>query len=165
MHGGRNGLKYIKAPHAELYDLEKDPLETTNRVAEERARVEDLDRKVDAALRHPVPSAVAPAVDPEAAERLRALGYASGSRAPRPRGTVLRDPKDGVRFLPRLNRGMSAARTEPELAIRELTAVLKEDPGLFMARRTRAVAYAAAGRHELAVDDLAPARQGRTAHA
>ena len=49
---------------------------------------------------------------------------------------------------------MSAARTEPELAIRELTAVLKEDPGLFMARRTRAVAYAAAGRHELAVDDL-----------
>ena len=147
-------LKYIKAPHAELYDLEKDPLETTNRVAEERARVEDLDRKVDAALRHPVPSAVAPAVDPEAAERLRALGYASGSRAPRPRGAVLRDPKDGVRFLPRLNRGMSAARTEPELAIRELTAVLKEDPGLFMARRTRAVAYAAAGRHELAVDDL-----------
>ena len=155
LHAWRtNALKYIKAPHAELYDLEKDPLETTNRVAEERASVEDLDRKVDAALRHPVPSAAAPAVDPEAAERLRALGYASGSRAPRPRGTVLRDPKDGVRFLPRLNRGMSAARTEPDLAIRELTAVLKEDPGLFMARRTRAVAYAAAGRHELAVDDL-----------
>ena len=83
LHAWRtNDLKYIKAPHAELYDLEKDPLETTNRVAEERARVEDLDRKVDAALRHPVPSAAAPAVDPEAAERLRALGYASGSRAP-----------------------------------------------------------------------------------
>ena len=49
---------------------------------------------------------------------------------------------------------MSAARTEPELAIRELTAVLKEDPGLFMARRTRAVAYAAAGRHDLAIADL-----------
>ena len=155
LHAWRTkGFKYIKAPHAELYNLEKDPLETTNRVADERATVEDLDRKVDAALRHPVPSAVAPAVDPEAAERLRALGYASGSRAPRPSGAVLRDPKDGVRFLPRLNRGMSAARTEPELAIRELTAVLKEDPGLFMARRTRAVAYAAAGRHELAVDDL-----------
>ena len=155
LHAWRtNALKYIKAPHAELYDLEKDPLETTNRIAEERARVEDLDRKVDAALRHPVPSAAAPAVDPEAAERLRALGYASGSRAPRPRGAVLRDPKDGVRFLPRLNRGMSAARTEPDLAIRDLTAVLKEDPGLFMARRTRAVAYAAAGRHELAVEDL-----------
>jgi arylsulfatase A-like enzyme/tetratricopeptide (TPR) repeat protein len=147
-------LKYIRAPHAELYDLAKDPQETTNRVAEERARVEDLDRKVEAALRHPVPSAEAPTVDPEAAERLRALGYASGSRTRGPRGAVLRDPKEGVRFLPRLNRGMSAARTEPDLAIRELTAVLKEAPGLFMARRTRAVAYAAAGRHELAVDDL-----------
>ena len=67
---------------------------------------------------------------------------------------MLRDPKDGVRLLPRLNRGMSAARSEPELAIRELTAVLKEDPGLFMARRTRAVAYAAAGRHDLAIADL-----------
>ena len=155
LHAWRTkGLKYIKAPQAELYDLEKDPLETTNRLAEERASAEDLDRKVDAALRHPVPSAAAPTVDPEAAERLRALGYASGNRAPRPRGAVLRDPKDGVRFLPRLNRGMSAARTEPELAIRELTAVLKEDRGLFMARRTRAVAYAAAGRHALAVDDL-----------
>ena len=76
----------------------------------------------------------------------------AASRAPA--GTALRDPKDGVRLLPRLNRGMSAARSEPELAIRELTAVLEEDPGLFMARRTRAVAYAAAGRHELAIADL-----------
>jgi choline-sulfatase len=155
LHAWRTkGLKYIKAPRAELYDLEKDPQETTNRVAEERARVEDLERKVDAALGHPVPSAAAPTVDPEAAERLRALGYASGSRFVRPPGAVLRDPKEGIRLLPRLNRGMSAARTEPELAIREMTAVLKEDPGLFMARRTRAVAYAAAGRHALAVDDL-----------
>src|SRR5947199_209336 len=77
-----------------------------------------------------------------------------GARAARAPGTALRDPKDGIRFLPRLNRAMSAARTEPALAIRELTAVLAEDPGVFMARRTRAVAYAAAGRHDLAVADL-----------
>jgi arylsulfatase A-like enzyme/Tfp pilus assembly protein PilF len=155
LHAWRTrGLKYIKAPHPELYDLEKDVSETTNRVREQRERVEDLDRKLEAALRHPAPSAAAPTVDAETAERLRALGYASGGRASRPRGAVLRDPKDGVRLLPRLNRGMSAARAEPELAIRELTAVLKEDPGLFMALRTRAVAYAAAGRHELAVADL-----------
>jgi len=49
---------------------------------------------------------------------------------------------------------MSAARVEPDVAIRELTAVLAEDPDLLMARRTRAVAYAAAGRHELAIADL-----------
>ncbi len=156
LHAWRtSGLKYIKAPNPELYDLEKDVSETTNRVREQRERVEDLDRKLEAALRHSTtPSAAAPTVDAETAERLRALGYASGGRISRPRSAVLRDPKDGVRLLPRLNRGMSAARAEPELAIRELTAVLKEDPGLFMALRTRAVAYAAAGRHELAVADL-----------
>jgi choline-sulfatase len=155
LHAWRTrGFKFIKAPHPELYDLEKDASETTNRAGEQRARVEDLDRKLEAALLHPTPSAAAPTVDAETAERLRALGYASGGRVSRPRSTALRDPKDGVRFLPRLNRGMSAARAEPELAIRELTAVLKEAPGLFMARRTRAVAYAAAGRHELAIADL-----------
>ena len=109
---------------------------------------------LEAALRHPTPVGRSPSVDAETAERLRALGYVSGGRVSRPAGAALRDPKDGVRLLPRLNRGMSAARAEPELAIRELTAVLAEDPGLFMARRTRAVAYAAAGRHELAIADL-----------
>lgn len=155
LHAWRTaGYKFIKAPHPELYDLQNDPSEKTNRVAEEGARVSELSSQLDVALRHPTPSAPAPTVDAETAERLRALGYVSGGHASRPAGAPLRDPKDGVRFLPRLNRGMSAARTEPELAIRELTAVLQEDPGLFMARRTRAVAYAAAGRHDLAIADL-----------
>jgi tetratricopeptide (TPR) repeat protein len=87
-------------------------------------------------------------------QRLSALGYMSGGSAARKAGAPLRDPKDGIRLLPRLNRGMSSARTEPEIAIRELTAVLEHDPGLLMARRTRAVAYAAARRHDLAIADL-----------
>jgi choline-sulfatase len=156
LHAWRaSGFKFIKAPKPELYDMEKDPSETTNRAADERARAEDLGGKLEVALRRPTPTATAaPVVDPEAAERLRALGYASGGRPVRRPGAALRDPKDGIRLLPRLNRGMSAARTQPELAIRELTSVLREDPGLFMARRTRAVAYAAAARHDLAIADL-----------
>ena len=155
LHAWRTAsVKYIKAPRAELYDLQKDAAETTNRAAEDPARVENLNRTVEAALKTPTPSAPAASVDPETAERLRALGYASGGRVSRTAGVALKDPKDGVRLLPRLNRGMSAARTEPAIAITELTAVLAEDPGLFMARRTRAVAYAAAGRHDLAIADL-----------
>jgi choline-sulfatase len=146
--------KYIMAPREELYDLKVDAAETRNQAEEQRARVEDLNRKVEAALKSPTPSGPTGSVDPETAERLRALGYASGGRVSRPAGAALRDPKDGVRLLPRLNRGMSAARTEPAVAIRELTAVLEEDPGLFMARRTRAVAYAAARRHDQAIADL-----------
>src|SRR4029450_12764975 len=49
---------------------------------------------------------------------------------------------------------MKVARTEPEKAIRELTALLAEDPGMLVALRTRAVAYAAAGRPADAVRDL-----------
>jgi tetratricopeptide (TPR) repeat protein len=56
--------------------------------------------------------------------------------------------------MPALNRGMSTARTDPAAAIRDLTAVLAEDPGQLMARRTRAVAYGSAGRHDLAIAEL-----------
>ena len=64
-------------------------------------------------------------------------------------------PKDGIGLVTRLGRnGMTVARTEPEKAIRELTALLAEDPGMLVALRTRAVAYAAAGRHADAVRDL-----------
>jgi choline-sulfatase len=148
------GFKYIKAPHPELYDLQHDRSESTNRIEELHAQANDLAGKLEQTLlRAPAPAAPHP-VDSEVAERLRALGYVSGTRTSRPAGAALRDPKDGIRLLPRLNRGMSAARTEPQVAIRELTAVLNDDPGLLMARRTRAVAYAAAGQHDLAIADL-----------
>jgi arylsulfatase A-like enzyme/Tfp pilus assembly protein PilF len=154
LHAWRTATaKFIDAPRAELYDLEHDASEVTNVAADHPARAEELRQALEVALRRSAPSASA-AVDPEAAERLRALGYVSGGTVPRSTGRPLRDPKDGVRILPRLNRGMSAARVEPETAIRELTAVLADDPDLMMARRTRAVAYAAARRHELAIADL-----------
>ena len=154
LHAWRTATaKFIDAPRPELYDLERDGSETSNRAVEQPARVEELRTALDTALRRSAPAAAA-SVDPEAVERLRALGYVSGGAPVPSKGRALRDPKDGVKLLPRLNRGMSAARIEPDVAIRELTAVLAEDPDLLMARRTRAVAYAAAGRHELAIADL-----------
>ena len=154
LHAWRtSSFKLIEAPRPELYDLQADAAERVNRVAEQPARAEELRRKLQAALSRPAPVAAAP-VDGQTAERLAALGYLGGGRARPPTGATRRDPKDGAHLLPRLNRGMSFARTDPELAIRDLTAVLVEDPGLLMARRTRAVAYAAAGRHDLAVAEL-----------
>jgi arylsulfatase A-like enzyme/cytochrome c-type biogenesis protein CcmH/NrfG len=145
--------KLIEAPRPELYDLEADAGERANKAADEPARVEELRRVLQSAVSRPAPAAAAE-VDPETTERLRALGYVSGGRAQPASGAARRDPKDGVRLMPRLNRGMSLARTDPPLAIRELKAVLDDDPGLLMARRTLAVAYAAAGRHEQAVAEL-----------
>jgi choline-sulfatase len=145
--------KFIEAPRPELYDLANDASETQDRVDTERVRAHDLRRTLQAALSAPMPDAAKP-VDPDTARRLSALGYISGAGAPRAGGAPLRDPKDGVHLLPPLNRGMSVARTDPEVAIRDLTAVLAEDPDLLMARRTRAVAYAAARRHDHAIADL-----------
>jgi arylsulfatase A-like enzyme/Tfp pilus assembly protein PilF len=149
-------FKLILAPRPELYDLAQDAGETANRYGEDRERVEQLRRPLEAAIAHPGPSA-AVALAPDEARKLAALGYISGgssSASPSAATRALRDPKDGVRFMPRLNSGMSNARTNPEVAIRDLTSVLAEDPGLLMARRMRAVAYAAAGRHERAIADL-----------
>ena len=98
--------------------------------------------------------AAAQAIDAETAERLQALGYlgGGGATAPVPTG---RDPKDGIALATRLGRnGMSVARTDPKAAIRELTALLAEDPGMLVVLRTRAVAYETAGQYEAAIRDL-----------
>jgi choline-sulfatase len=146
-------FKFIEAPTPELYDLVQDASETSNRIADQRVRAHDLRRTLQAALSGPMPDA-AQQVDADTARRLSALGYISGGAVARRAGATGRDPKDGVHLLPPLNRGMSAARTDPAVAIRDLTAVLNEEPDLLMARRTRAVAYAAAGRHAQAIADL-----------
>ncbi len=149
------GFKLVEAPKPELYDLKNDPAELTNLLDKDPARVAELRRGLEASLRQlSAPAGATASSDPQTLERLRSLGYLGGSGAKRTATGPLRDPKDGVRFLPRLNRGMSAQRLQPEIAIRELTSVLAEDPGLLMARRTRAVAYAAAGKPELAIADM-----------
>jgi tetratricopeptide (TPR) repeat protein len=143
--------KLIEAPRVELYDLRADPAESLNLSAKEPSRVEAMRRELQRAMARTTPDAAQP-VDPETAERLAALGYVGTSTTAPPSG---RDPKDGIGLVTRLGRnGMTVARTEPEKAIRELTALLAEDPGMLVVLRTRAVAYAAAGRHTDAIRDL-----------
>jgi choline-sulfatase len=145
--------KLIEAPRVELYDLAADPQEARDLSAREASRALGMRRALQQAMATTTPNA-AQAVDPETAERLAALGYVGtgGSAAAPPAG---RDPKDGISLVTRLGRnGMTVARTEPEKAIRELSALLAEDPGMLVVLRTRAVAYAAAGRHAEAIGDL-----------
>jgi choline-sulfatase len=146
--------KMIEAPKPELYDLEQDPGETRNRAGSENTRFAELQQKLQAALARPAPAAAAE-LDPETAERLRALGYVGGgASAPSVASATARDPKDGVRLLPGLNKGMMAVRTEPAVAIKELRAVLAEDPNLFVARRSLAMAYGSAGQYAKAIAEL-----------
>ncbi len=155
LHSWRTArFKLIEAPRMELYDLESDSSETRDRSAAEPARVDEMRQKLRKAMSTTTPAATQ-AIDAETAERLQALGYLGGggtSQAPTPTG---KDPKDGIGLATRLGRnGMSVARTEPLKAIPELTALLAEDPGMLVARRTRAVAYETAGQYEAAIRDL-----------
>jgi choline-sulfatase len=154
LHAWRTSkFKLIEAPRVELYDLAADPSEARDLSAKDPSRTDAMRRELQRAMATTTPNA-ARAVDPETAERLAALGYVGtgGSAGAPPSG---RDPKDGISLVTRLGRnGMTVARTEPAKAIRELTALLAEDPGMLVVLRTRAIAYATAGRPEDAVRDL-----------
>jgi arylsulfatase A-like enzyme/Tfp pilus assembly protein PilF len=86
--------KYIDLPIAERYDLAADAAERTNLAG----KSPDRDRALAGALRGF--AAAAPgarqAEDGEAAARLRALGYVSGTAAPKARYTEADDPKSLV---------------------------------------------------------------------
>jgi tetratricopeptide (TPR) repeat protein len=88
-----DGWKYIEAPRAELYHLREDPEEARNRI-EDRAQV---GQAMSARLRGfdtAGSPASAVAADPEAAERLAALGYVGGAFfTGTPSGV---DPKDAA---------------------------------------------------------------------
>jgi choline-sulfatase len=147
-------FKLIDAPRVELYDLKADGAETQDRSQEDGARVATLRSELARIMSTTTPVA-AQAIDAETAERLGALGYLGGGTPGAAPTATGRDPKDGIRLATRLGRnGMSVARTEPEKAIRELTALLAEDAGILVALRTRAVAYETAGQYEAAIRDL-----------
>lgn len=116
--------KYIAAPRAELYDIERDPGETQNLISSEQPRASELAQKIDAIS----PAELSPsgrALDPAALARLQSLGYASGSRS---RASAAPDPKDRRELFARLAlitsgelRGLAL-----EQALRD---VLRDDPG------------------------------------
>jgi arylsulfatase A-like enzyme/Flp pilus assembly protein TadD len=73
--------KLILSSEAELYDLSADPAETQNLAASRITIVEGMTKKIRELSRSKSPRAEAE-VSPEAAERLRALGYVGGSTRP-----------------------------------------------------------------------------------
>jgi arylsulfatase A-like enzyme/cytochrome c-type biogenesis protein CcmH/NrfG len=117
--------KFIAAPRPELYDLSSDANETANVVEREPALARTLASRVEKyAGAEPVVASAPP--DPEAASRLRALGYASGH----PRGTpsARPDPKDRRELALRLAQVASGEVAGRDLE-NALTAILKDDPG------------------------------------
>ena len=146
--------KLILAPQVELYDLGHDWAESQDLAAREPGRVAELRRPLEALLARAV-APVAAAGDPAVAERLRALGYLGGGAGAPPAGQGSgRDPKQGLALVNALEDALTLLRADPAAAERQLDAVLREEPGLPLALRSRALARNAAGRPAAALEDV-----------
>lgn len=88
----QGSLKLIEAPRPELYDVASDPAELDDRIDREAGRAAPLRARL-VTLRRSEPAPAGRGPDPEAAERLASLGYASGASRPQ---AAPRNPRDGM---------------------------------------------------------------------
>jgi Flp pilus assembly protein TadD len=149
----RAGLKYMEAPRRELYDLEADPREASNRAASD-PRSAELGRRL-AELRRATVSAAPVADDATARQRLASLGYVGAepgrSSDAVPDARPLPDPKDRVHLFVRFERA-SAALHAGQLgdATAAFEALVAADPANPVFRGYLAESNRRRGRHVLA---------------
>jgi arylsulfatase A-like enzyme len=115
--------KYIRAPRPELYDLTADPGETRNLVDTSPEVASRLSAALDAELVRLGDAESRRGPDPEAAERLRALGYVQG---PEGRGSGA-DPKDRLEVARLIGRAVGPFPTPQEL-IAAYEEIARRDP-------------------------------------
>lgn len=151
-------FKLIDAPRPELFDLERDPGETTNIFEERRAlgermiaRLRELEQGFDAA---PVQQPAGD-VDPEVRARLAALGYIGSFVATASdRRTDRADPKDKVGLVNQMTAARELAQ-EPggfERAAALLRQVLAADPAVIDGWFSLGNLYFKEGRFREAID-------------
>jgi arylsulfatase A-like enzyme len=138
--------KYIEAPHAELFDLEKDPREQANVIRANEAQAGTMRAELSRLM-----AAHARANPPPAREKATgSLGYISGgSRKVRAEGP---DPKDRLAEYQMFDDALDAMYSERlDAAIRGFQGVLKLDRNNLPARGTLGEAYLRAGKPDAAV--------------
>jgi len=115
--------KYVRAPRPELYDLVADPGETRNLAGSTPQVAARLEAELDAALARWGDGESRRGPDPEAAERLRSLGYVQGAEG---RGSGA-DPKDRLEVARLIARAVGPFATPQEL-IAAYTQIARRDP-------------------------------------
>jgi arylsulfatase A-like enzyme/Flp pilus assembly protein TadD len=123
----QGGYKFIDLPLPELYDLASDPGEAHNLVAERLDRV----RALKAALPAPGPAAARVAESADTVNRLRSLGYLSGSAPAKERYGPEDDPKNLVALdadLQRVVRLYQQGKLEEAMALAR--DVIRRRPGM-----------------------------------
>lgn len=92
--------KFVQAPKPELYDLVNDPEERKNLYPDQKAISHQFSKRIQTLISDAASSQTEPGKENlELAERLKSLGYISGSALPSPAQFVsLPDPKDKVQI-------------------------------------------------------------------
>jgi hypothetical protein len=149
--------KYIDLPRRELYELTVDPGEAHNRIDVESEVADGLQRWLDAE-RARDRSLAGGALDPDQAERLRALGYVAASGPARTGDRTEEDPKDVIDAVMLVFSGLHALRSgDATWAVDALEAADRLRPGQRETRHHLARARLALG------DPEGAAREARRA--
>ncbi len=139
---------YVRSPRPELYDIDADPRAERSLAARRPDDLVALDAQLATFVAGGDPLARRGEVDPEAAARLRALGYVGSETAPAAPGP-LPDAKENGPLLSGVARGGELlAAGHVEAAIRVLGDTLALNPASAAVREQLARAYAQARRHD-----------------
>ncbi len=127
--------KYVAAPRPELYDLQQDPKESNNIYTERQALGDRMNQELIALEARMSASASMPKaaveVDPEARERLAALGYVGTFvTTAAPDRVGLADPKDKIQLFNLMTQAREVARHDKESdeGLKALERVVDQDP-------------------------------------
>jgi len=147
-------LKYVDLPIPELYDLASDPRESQNLVATRAADLQKMRTLLDQ-LRKADRGPVRVAESSDARERLRSLGYLSGTAAPKARYTEADDPKRLI-ALDRQTDELITRYQKGDLrgAIAVAESLARQRPDMAVTLTHLAFLYNEAGDHEKAVSTI-----------
>jgi arylsulfatase A-like enzyme/Flp pilus assembly protein TadD len=152
--------KFIAAPTPELFDLRSDEAEQRNVAAREAPTARQLEQRVNR-YSSPALSAGA-ATPPDAAERLRALGYSSGSRqstVDARQSGARPDPKNMREVAARMAQ-VTAGELSGDALVSALETIVRADPANVQAHLRLGYGYLQRGDCARAVPELTLAANG-----
>jgi tetratricopeptide (TPR) repeat protein len=147
------GYKYIDSPKAELFDVSRDPGETSNLLGDHpdvvRGMKSELE-KIIAMTERGAPTPQAANLDKDTLERLSALGYVGtpvAARKPSGADAPLADPKDKFFVFQKVTTAGELVTAEKyDEAMPLLESALAEEPGIPQALLVLATCYKETGR-------------------
>ena len=120
--------RYILAPREELYDLEKDPAETTN-LASDRRETRDAMKSALTPMVQQTSIAGPREISPEDLEKFQALGYIGMSVQPSSGSEALPDPKDKIGIFKAYREAIQSVRAgRLDEAIERYKRILADNP-------------------------------------